>query len=392
MILRQYAKVPVMRKFIQLLGILLLVISFTTNANSQPKPQTFETEKTKIKIERIAVDLENPWGMAMLPNGTILVTERAGTIKLINPKTNKKQEVRGAPKVWVSGQGGLLDIATDPDFAKNKTVYLTFSDPAFLSGAGTAIASATFKATPTPRLTNLKTIFSMAIKTRSGVHFGSRIVFDLEGNIFMTTGDRGDDKRAQDPFDAAGKVLRIKKDGSIPSDNPFADGKKGLPQIWSIGHRNPQGATLEKDTGQLWTLAHGAKGGDEINTPKAGKNYGWPVISYGTQYSGAKIGQGTSANGLEQPVYFWNPSIAPSGLDFYSGDLVPEWKGNLFAGALKNQLLTRLEIKDGKVVHEEQILEDEYGRVRDVRSFPDGALWLLTDHSDGVLLRITSGN
>ena len=270
-----------------------------------------------------------------------------------------------------------------------ETIYFTFSDPAFFGGAGTAIASAQFEETNSPRLVNVQTLFSMEDTTRSAYHFGSRIVLAKDGTLFLTTGDRGEQPRAQDPFDAAGKVLRINKDGSIPQDNPFADGQKGLPQIWSLGHRNPQGATLNDDTGEIWTLSHGARGGDEINIPKAGKNYGWPIISYGKHYSGKKIGKGTSAEGLEQPIYYWDPSIAPSGFDFYQGNLIPQWKGNLFAGALKDQLVSRLEVKDGEIIHEEQILGGEFGRIRDVRSFPDGALWLLTDDSEGKLLRVT---
>lgn len=379
-----------MRKFSIFYLPALLMILFSSNSYAQSKIESFETEKTSIKVEKITEGLEYPWGMTMLSDGKILVTERGGTLKLIDPKNGSKRDVLGAPKVWANGQGGLLDIAAHPDFADNKLVFLTFSDPAFFGGAGTAIASAQFVAKPRPRLTNVTTVFSMENTTRVGRHFGSRIVFANDGTIFITTGDRGDRPRAQDPFDAAGKVLRIAKDGSIPKDNPFADGKNALPQIWSIGHRNPQGATLDKKTGQLWTLSHGARGGDEINTPKAGKNYGWPVISYGRHYSGGKIGIGHKGKGYEQPIYYWDPSIAPSGLDFYSGNLIPEWKGNLFAGALKDQLLSRLEIKDGKVIHEEQVLEGDYGRIRDVRSFADGALWLLTDDEDGMLLRLSA--
>ena len=379
-----------MRKFSSFSTLCLLMIAVTSHAIAEVKTSIFKTEKTSIKVKTITNKLEHPWGMTMLPTGSILVTERGGTMKLVDPKTGKLKKVTGVPKVWAKGQGGLLDIAADPDFENNKTVYFTFSDPAFFSGAGTAIASAIFNEKPRPSLSNIKTLFSMDNTTNSGRHFGSRIVLANDGTIFITIGDRGDRPRAQDPFDAAGKVLRINKDGSIPKDNPFADGKKALPQIWSLGHRNPQGATLDRDTGQLWTLSHGARGGDEINTPEPGKNYGWPIISYGKHYSGGKIGKGISAQGLEQPVYYWDPSIAPSGLDFYSSDLIPQWKGNLFAGALKDQLLARLEIKDGKVIHEEQLLEGEYGRIRDVRSFADGALWLLTDDEDGQLLRLST--
>ena len=379
-----------MRKFSKFLVLALVMTLLVTSAHGQTKNKTFKTEKTTINVEVIANDLAHPWGMTMLPNNKILVTERSGTLKLIDPVNGKVQNVLGVPRVRANGQGGLLDIAADPDFESNRTVFITFSDASTPNVTGTAVASATFTETPRPRLNNVKTIYSMQKKTAGGRHFGSRIVFGKDGNLFITTGDRGDRPRAQDPFDAAGKVLRITKDGSIPADNPFADGRDALPEIWSIGHRNPQGATLNDETGDLWTLSHGARGGDEINIPKAGKNYGWPIISYGVHYSGGKIGKGTSATGLEQPIYYWDPSIAPSGFDFYQGDLIPQWKGNLFAGALKDQLLSRLEIEDNKVIHEEQILEGDYGRIRDVRSFHDGALWLLTDDSEGMLLRLTA--
>ena len=366
-----------------------LLISLTFSATASQAEKTFKTEKAQISVETITSSLNHPWGMAMLPNGKILVTDREGTMKLVDPDNSSVSSVSGVPDVWANGQGGLLDIVVDPQFSTNKTVYFTFSDPAFFGGAGTAIASAQFEETNSPRLVKVKTLFSMENTTRSAYHFGSRIVLAKDGTLFLTTGDRGEQPRAQNPFDAAGKVLRINKDGSIPQDNPFADGQKGLPQIWSLGHRNPQGATLNDDTGEIWTLSHGARGGDEINIPKAGKNYGWPIISYGKHYSGKKIGKGTSAEGLEQPIYYWDPSIAPSGFDFYQGNLIPQWKGNLFAGALKDQLVSRLEVKDGEVIHEEQILDGEFGRIRDVRSFPDGALWLLTDDSEGKLLRVT---
>jgi len=383
-----------MRKVIRVSLAVMLIASanFTARFASEATAQTttHQTEKTTIRVERVATGLEHPWGMTMLPDGKILVTERAGRLLLIDPARNgQKTEVSGLPPIWVSGQGGLLDVAADPNFAENRKIFFTFSDPGPGRGAGTAIASAIFEAAPSPRLTNVNILFSMENKTGGGRHFGSRIVFAPDATVFITTGDRGDRPRAQDPFDAAGKIIRINKDGSIPADNPFADGRQALPQIWSIGHRNPQGATLNDETGELWTLSHGARGGDEINIPEKGKNYGWPNVSYGVHYSGGKIGEGTSAPGYEQPIYYWDPSIAPSGFDFYQGDLIPAWKGNLFAGALKDQLLSRLEVEGNRIVHEEQILEGDYGRIRDVRSFPDGALWLLTDESDGELLRIT---
>lgn len=386
-----------MRKVIRNSTVTLLLIATAVPAyfyaQDSTAADTIKTDLATIKVDRIASGFAHPWGMTMLPNGKILVTEREGNLILVDPSNKgNKQQVSGLPPIWASGQGGLLDIAADPDFASNDTIYFTFSDPSPTGEAGTAIASATFEDGASPQLKNVNVLFSMAKKTNGGRHFGSRIVFANDGTLFITTGDRGDRPRAQDPFDAAGKVIRINKDGSIPTDNPFADGKQALPEIWSIGHRNAQGATLNDETGELWTLSHGARGGDEINIPEAGKNYGWPEVSYGRHYSGGKIGEGTSAPGFEQPIYYWDPSIAPSGFDFYQGDLIPEWKGNLFAGALKDQLLSRLEVKGNEIVHEEQILAGDYGRIRDVRSFPDGALWLLTDDSEGELLRITGAD
>lgn len=379
-----------MRKQIQNLGIALFLAAASLQTVNAQEIRKFKTEKATIKVTEITSDLEFPWGMAMLPDGSILVTERDGILKQVDPKTGKIKTVSNVPEVWANGQGGLLDIVADPDFTANQRIFFTYSDPDGKGGAGTAIASARFVSGNSTALADVKTLFTMEKPTPAGRHFGSRIVIARDGTLFITTGDRGDRPRAQDPFDTAGKVLRINPDGSIPDDNPFRDGKNALPQIWSTGHRNPQGATLNDETGEVWTLSHGARGGDEINIPKAGKNYGWPEISYGVHYSGGKIGQGTSAPGYEQPIYYWDPSIAPSGFDFYQGDLIAQWKGNLFAGALKDRLLSRLEVRGGKIVHEEQILVDAYGRIRDVRSFPDGALWLLTDDSEGKLLRITA--
>ena len=237
----------------------------------------------------------------------------------------------------------------------------------------------------------MKVIFTQSNKTGSEVHFGSRIVLAPDNSLFITVGDRGDRRRAQDPFDHAGSIIRVYRDGSVPLDNPFADGKKGLPEIWSIGHRNPQGATWNPVTNSLWTIAHGARGGDEVNHPEAGKNYGWPVISFGRNYGGSKIGEGTHKPGMEQPVYFWDPSIAPSGFAFYNGDAFPNWKGNLFVGALKYQLLARLELTNGKIKKEERIFTGVFGRIRDVRQGPEGFLYLLTDEFPGALIRVKPG-
>ncbi len=371
-----------------LITFFLLITNGYANKDSV---QIHQSEKGEIRVEKMVGGLDNPWAMAMLPDGKLLITEKEGSLWLVEPGADgKRWEVAGMPSVRSKGQGGLLDVVLDPDFEVNNTIYFTFSDYNIFFGIGTAIAKATLKLGGTPRIENLDVLFSMDKKTDSGLHFGSRIVPDLNGNLFFTIGDRGDRPRAQDPFDAAGSVIRIRTDGSVPPDNPFADGKDGLPEIWSIGHRNPQGATLNDKTGELWTLAHGARGGDEINIPMAGKNYGWPVISYGRHYSGEKIGIGTSGPGMEQPVYYWDPSIAPSGFDFYQGSAMPAWNGNLFAGALKYQILVRLEVEDNKITHEERLFSGSYGRIRDVRSFPDGGLWFLTNSGDSSVYRISS--
>lgn len=353
-------------------------------------PDVHDTETGLVKVEQVIDGLNHPWGLEMLPDGSLLVTERRGKLFLIDPANpSLDRPVANVPQVWARGQGGLLDVAVDPNFGENRTIYLTYSDPGSLGSAGTAIAAARLEPGAKPALGDVRTLWSMKNKTRKPQHFGSRIVFGQDGTLFFTIGDRGERNRAQDPFDAAGSVIRINKDGSIPADNPFADGKDGLPEIWSIGHRNPQGADLDRETGDLWTLAHGARGGDELNQPQAGRNYGWPKISYGTHYSGARIGAGTSAPGLEQPVHYWDPSIAPSGLAFYDGDRFPQWQGNLFAGALKYRMLVRLTMKGGQVVGEEHLFRRKYGRIRDVKSLADGALWLLTDEDNGQILRVT---
>ena len=306
-----------------------------------------------------------------------------------NPK--KKQRVTGLPPITPKGQGGLLDVVLDRNFETNNTLYFTFSDAETLGKIGTALASATLNLEAEPKLENLKILYTMSNKDNSGRHFGSRIVQAADGTLFFTIGDRGTQPRAQDPFDPAGSVIRINTDGSVPADNPDTKGKNMLPEIWSIGHRNAQGATLNPATQRLWTISHGAKGGDEINIPEAGKNYGWPVISYGRNYSGTKIGVGQEAPGMEQPIYYWDPSIAPSGADFYEGDLIPEWKGNLFVGALRAQSLVRLTINGDEITGEERLFEDQLGRIRDVRYMRDGALWIVTNDGDGTIYRILPG-
>lgn len=351
--------------------------------------QSFSTEKAEIRTDIVASGLENPWGLDFLPDNAMVVTERAGRMRIVGADGSISEPVAGLPEIAARGQGGLLDVAVSPDFAESRKIYFTYSEPG-QDGAGTAIASATLVGGEQPKLENVEVLFSMAKKTGRGQHFGSRIVLHPDGTIYFTTGDRGDGPRAQDMTDAAGAVLRINADGSVPADNPYAAGENGaLPQIFSKGHRNPQGFAIDS-TGTLWTVEHGAQGGDEVNNPQAGKNYGWPEISYGVNYNGAKLGVGTEAPGFEQPLHYWDPSIAPSGLAVYEGAMFPEWNGDLLAGALKFQLLSRLERDDsGKIVKEERLLENQFGRIRDVNVAPDGAIWLLTDEGDGQVIRVS---
>lgn len=351
------------------------------------KSKVHQTEDYKVQVDVLTDKLNEPWGMAFLPDGSMLITERGGTLRrFTNGKLTKP--LSGIPKVAARGQGGLLDVAIDPDFTSNNYVYLSFSEPGS-GGSGTAVARGKLKGLA---LENVKVIYRQNIKSGTNRHFGSRLVFAKDDTLFVTHGDRGDRPRAQDPFDHAGSLIRINKDGTVPKNNPFADGKKALPEIWSIGHRNIQGAALHPTTGEIWTAEHGARGGDEINKPEASKNYGWPVISYGRHYSGLKIGQGTKKQGLEQPRYFWDPSIAPSGLAFYNGELFEKWRGDMFVGSLKFQMLTRLKMQGDKIVGEERLLAGDYGRIRDVANGPNGALYLLTDDADGMLLKLMLKN
>ena len=351
--------------------------------------KTFPTETGAVEVTRVVGGLEHPWALAFLPDGAMLVTERPGRLRLIENGELRPERVAGVPAVMAEGQGGLLDVALDPDFAITGHIFLSYSEPGEAGSSGTAVARARLvRDDGGARLEDLAVIFRQNLKTRSAYHYGSRLAFAPDKTLYVTIGERGAMNRAQDPSDHAGSVVRITRDGAVPADNPYADGKAARPDIWSIGHRNPQGATIQPGTGRLWTVEHGPRGGDELNAPQAGRNYGWPVIGYGVHYSGERIGVGPEKAGLEQPVHYWDPSIAPSGLAFYSGDLFPEWRGNLFVGALKFQLLARLVLDGDRVVHEERLLRGAYGRIRDVRAGPDGALYLLTDEDPGELLRL----
>lgn len=335
----------------------------------------------------IKSQLNNPWGMVFLPDSSLLVTLKKGELLKLSPDFKKVVEVSGVPKVFNRGQGGLLDVALDPEYSKNSNIYLSFSEPSSMGIAGTAVAKAKLV---NNKLENLKVIWRQKPKVAGSGHWGSRLVFAKDKTLFITTGERYSYKeKAQELNNHLGKVIRINRDGSTPSDNPFVGQKNKLEDIWSYGHRNLQGAFLHPETSELWTHEHGPKGGDEINITKAGKNYGWPVITYGIGYMGEKIGIGTKKKGMEQPLHYWVPSIAPSGMIYYTGDVFPEWKGNLFIGSLKYQYLNRVVIKNNKVVKEEKLLETYKERIRDVEQGPDGSIYVITDEYDGKLIRIS---
>ncbi len=335
-----------------------------------------------VTVQKMLSNLDEPWAVAFLPGGGYLVTERAGA--LIHVAGGKWTEVLGVPKVFAKGQGGLLDVVAARDFAQSREIFLSYAEPDGRA-AGTALAVAKLSPDNT-RLTSLRVLFRQENKTGAGQHFGSRIVEAPDGTLFLTVGERGDADLAQDTFKANGSVIRINRDGSVPSDNPFVAGG-GLPQVYSYGHRNPQGAALDED-GNLWTVEHGARGGDEINRPEAGKNYGWPVISYGRHYIGLKIGEGTSKPGMEQPIFYWDPSIAPSGMMIYTGGMFPDWRGDIFVGSLKFDFIARLERSGGTVKQAEELFRDRFERIRDVRQAPDGSIWFLSV-GDGALYRIS---
>jgi glucose/arabinose dehydrogenase len=352
-----------------------------------PRSPTPAPTNGVVRAEPVAQGLEHPWSLAHLPDGRMLVTERPGRLRLVDRDGRVSEPLGGVPQVAARGQGGLLDVAPDPRFAENRVVYLSYSEPGASGTAGTAVARGRLGE---GRLEDVRVIYRQQPKVQGPSHFGSRLVFARDGTLFVTQGDRFTQRDgAQDLSVGFGKIVRINPDGSVPADNPFVGRADTRPETWSYGHRNVQSAALDPATGQLWTVEHGARGGDELNHPEAGKNYGWPVISYGVDYSGAKIGEGTAKPGMEQPVYFWDPVIAPSGMTFYTGDAYPEWKGSIFIGSLKPGLLVRLTVEAGRVTREERYLGDLGERIRDVRQGPDGLLYLLTDSSRGRILRIS---
>ena len=358
---------------------LLALAAAPSVAQSQPSP----------KAQTVASGLQNPWAVAFLPDGRFLVTERPGRLRVVNADGQVQPAVQGLPDVAAGGQGGLLDVITDSAFASNRTIYFCFSEPGKGTTNSTALARARLSQ-DAKRLEDVKVIFSQQPKFSSTAHFGCRIVERPDGTLFLTLGERfsrRDDAQTLDNHH--GKIVRVGKDGSVPKDNPFVGKAGALPEIWSYGHRNAQGATWGPD-GRLWMHEHGAQGGDEINRPEPGKNYGWPQVSFGVNYGGSPIGTGkSSAPGLEPPLHHWTPSSAPSGMAFLTSDRYgAAWKGNLFVGSLKFQYLDRIELKDGQVVAEHKLLEDLGQRIRDVRQGPDGLLYVLTDNANGRLIRL----
>lgn len=343
-------------------------------------------------VETVAQGLDHPWAMAWLPDGRMLVTERAGRLRIVAKDGTLSAPVAGLPPVDARGQGGLMDVALSPTFSQDGLIYWTYSEPRE-GGNGTAVARGRLVIDgEAPLVEAVQVIWRMTPTLDSRQHFGGRLAFSPDGFLFITAGERSilpGRMQAQDLKSAFGKVIRLYPDGAIPKDNPFAAVSEANKGVWSYGHRNPQSAAINPWTGQLWIVEHGAKGGDELNIPKRGKDYGWPTITYGQEYSGQPIGDGLTAKaGMEQPVYYWDPVIAPSGMAFYDAALFPAWKGSLFIGGLSSKKLVRLTLDGDRVVGEEWLLQDLGKRIRDVRVGPDGAVYVATDDDDGKILRL----
>jgi glucose/arabinose dehydrogenase len=387
----------------------------TATANAPEQAQAFPGQTrgcsvrsaSAFEVTVVATGLDRPWAVEPLADGSFLITEKTGRMRIVSPKGQVGEPIAGLlpvgeggvsavssmgglPPITAQGQGGLLDVALSPDFAKDRTIYWSFSEQRE-GGSGTSVATGVLSA-DRKRLDGVRVIFRALPTYNNGLHFGSRLAFGPDRKLYITLGDRFDKTttrpQAQQLTSHLGKIIRINPDGSVPADNPFAGQKDALPEIWSVGHRNLQSSTFD-DQGRLWTIEHGAKGGDELNLIEKGKNYGWPIISYGEEYSGEPIpGNITARAGLEQPVYYWDPVIAPSGAQYYTGNAFPEWRGSIFIGGLASQRLVRVVIKNNKVVGEEHLLTDKGKRIRDVRQGPDGALYVVTDDSNGELLKI----
>ena len=368
------------------LNLLFLSMAALTPLAAQDRSSVITSEKHAFRLTTVVTGLENPWSVAFLPDGRLLITERAGRLRLVGSDFRlDPQPIGGLPESLERGQGGLLDVALHPQYAQNGWIYWAYNAPG-PGGWGTAMARGKLQG---HRMTSVQVLFSMHPKTRSNQHFGGRIVFDKAGMVYLTLGDRGDKDRAQRLDDHAGSVIRLHDDGRVPADNPFVNRAGALPEKWTLGNRNMQGAALHPQTGEVWTHEHGPQGGDEINVMRPGLNYGWPVITYGVNYGlGTRIGEGQAKPGMVQPLHKWVPSVAPSGMAFVSGSQFPQWQGDLLVGALRGQLLVRLVLDGEKVLREERLLQGRAGRIRDVRMGPDGLIYLLSDGPDGDLMRL----
>jgi glucose/arabinose dehydrogenase len=363
----------------------LLIVTATRGAST-----SFDSSAGSLEIETVAGGLSTPWSLAFLPDGRLMVTERPGRLRVVTRGGQLSPPVGGVPEVWASGQGGLLDLALDKDFASNATLYLCYAERTD-GGGRTALARGKFNDGAQPRLSDVKVIFRQEGPLSSGSHYGCRIAQAADGNLFLSLGDHFRPRdEAQNLANHLGKIVRIAPDGAAPRDNPFVGRDGAKPEIWSYGHRNPQSLAIHPVSNKLWEIEHGPRGGDEVNIIEKGKNYGWPVIGYGIDYSGAKIHEGTHKDGMEQPIKYWVPSIAPSGMAFYTASLFPKWRGSLFTGSINGtRALVRLTLDGEKVTGEERLLQNLNEQIRDVRQGPDGALWLLTDNIAGRILRVT---
>ena len=348
--------------------------------------QTIQSEKQSFRVVTLTQGLQHPWSLAFLPDGRLLITERAGRLRIVQKDfTLDPKPISGLPKIIAGGQGGLFDVVLHPQYSQNGWIYFAYSE-AGKGGWGTALARGKLVG---HQMTDVQVLFSMEPKTRSNQHFGGRIVFDEAGYVYLTLGDRGEMARAQLLGDHAGSIIRLHDDGRVPKDNPFVNTAEAKPEKFTLGNRNVQGVAIHPKTGEVWTHEHGPQGGDEINIIKPARNYGWPIITHGVNYgTGTKIGEGTAKAGLEQPLYVWVPSIAPSGMAFYKGNAFTNWNNNLFIGALRAETLVRIELSGDKVVNEERLLKGSIGRIRDVRLGPDQFIYLLTDERAGGLYRL----
>lgn len=375
-----------MRQFLSARFAVLWGSLFFASIAAGVSAQTIRSDKHDFRVVKLASGLEHPWSLAFVPGGSILITERAGRLRLFRDGKLAPEPIKGIPKVVASGQGGLFDVVLHPSYSRNRHVYLSYAARG-KGGVHTRVTRFRYIAVR-HELVDGKTILDAGPKAFGGRHFGGRMAFDEAGHLYISLGDRGAMERAQDLSDHSGSVVRLMDDGAVPPDNPFV-GRSGMkPEIYSYGHRNPQGMARHPRTGAIWTHEHGAQGGDEINIIRKGRNYGWPVITHGIDYDGSKIGIGKAAPGMEQPLYFWVPSIAPSGMAFHTGGKFPKWRNSLFVGALRGQLLARLELDGDRVVKEERLLKDRLGRIRDVRTGPDGLVYLTIDDDDGSLVRL----